>query len=60
MLKIFSAGGQAEIPKIIHIGTEIQVKMQLVVHVLRLDHVKGLRALSMWTISSNTIVKLKS
>ena len=51
MLKIFSAGGQAEIPKIIHIGTEIQVKMQLVVHVLRLDHVKGLRALSMWAIS---------
>ena len=45
---MFSAGGQAEIQKIIHIGMEMQVTVQLVVHVLRLDHVKGLRALSMW------------
>ena len=44
---MFSAGGQVEIQKIIHIGMEMKVKAQLVVHVLRLDHVKGLLASSM-------------
>ena len=44
---MFSAGGQAEIQKIIHIGMEMQVTVQLVVHVLRLNHVKGLLVSSM-------------
>ena len=43
---MFSAGGQAEIQKIIHIGMEMQVTVQLVVHVLRLNHVKGFRTTS--------------
>ena len=44
---MFSAGGQVEIQKIIHIGMEMKVKVQLVVHVLRLNHVKGLLVSSM-------------
>ena len=45
--KMVLAGGQVEIQTIIHIGMEMQATVLLVVHVLRLNHVKGLYAASM-------------